>query len=185
MIKTYSEEVKKVDTLACSGHRCKSVSSHLHIVESKVLEKVKEKIENYTYFLDNYAEEYTKKITTAKKERENIDKRIAMIEKQLKNAKIAFEQEADTLQEYIERKKELNAELDQLLEKKATSVEAVEEERTITIKKAVPKLEKVFKDYHTLEPSEKNDLLKTILESVMYHKEVKLSEPTLDICWII
>lgn len=181
---TEFEEVKKVDTLACSGHRCKCVSSHLYVVENKVLEMVKERIENYTYFLDNYAEEYTKKITTAKRVRQDVDKKIAMIEKQLKNAKIAFEQEAYTLQEYIERKKELNADLDKLLEEKSTSIEADEEEKTITIKKAVPKLKKFFESYHSLDPSEKNDLLKTILKSIMYNKEIKLAEPTLDICWL-
>jgi DNA repair exonuclease SbcCD ATPase subunit len=183
---TVFEDVKKPDTLACSGHRCKNVSANLVTVENKVLEKVMQKIENYKDFLDNYAEEYTKRIDTAKNKRENIDKQIAMIEKQLKNAKIAFEQEAYTLQEFIDRKKELNSDLEKLQEQKQQDEAVTEEEKTITIKKAVPKLEKVFASYPDFSPSEKNDLLKTVIESIMYLKEEqKTDNISIDICWLI
>lgn len=183
---TVFEDVKKPDTLSCSGHRCKNVSANLVAVENKVLEKVMEKIENYKDFLDNYAEEYTKRIDTVKMAQENIDKQIAMIEKQLKNAKIAFEQEAYTLQEFIDRKKELNSDLEKLKEQKQQDEAISEEEKTITIKKAVPKLEKVFASYPDLSPSEKNDLLKTVIESIMYLKEEqKTDNILLDICWLI
>lgn len=183
---TVFEEVEKAETLSCSGHRCENVSSNLHIVESKLLDKIKSKIENYNYFLDNYAEEITKKVSNAKRNAESIDKKIAMVEKQLKNAKIAYEQEVDTLQEYIERKKELNAELEALKIEKSKSAEVVEEEKTITIKKAVPKLEKVFESYPALSPQEKNELLKTIIESVLYLKETRsTNDISLDICWLI
>jgi hypothetical protein len=151
-----------------------------------VLEKVMQKIENYKDFLDNYAEEYTKRIDNTKIKQKNIDKQIAMIEKQLKNAKIAFEQEAYTLQEFIDRKKELNSDLEKLQEQKSQDAEAIEEEKTITIKKAVPKLENVLASYYELSPAERNDLLKTIIESIMYLKEEqKTDNISLDICWLI
>lgn len=183
---TVFEDVKKPDTLSCSGHRCTNVSANLVTVENKVLEKVMEKIENYKDFLDNYAEEYTKRIDNARTAQANIDKQIAMIEKQLKNAKIAFEQEAYTLQEFIDRKKELNGDLEKLQEQKSQDTDAIQEEKTITIKKAVPKLEKVFASYPDLSPSEKNDLLKTVIESIMYLKEEqKTDNISVDICWLI
>lgn len=183
---TVFEDVKKPETLSCSGHRCENVSSNLHIVELKLLEYVKERFNNYNNFLDNYAEEITKKVTTAKKTSESIDKKIAMLERQLKNAKIAYEQEVDTLQEYIERKKELNSEIDKLLEEKANTTVEIEKEKTITIRNAVPKLEKVIGDYHELSASEKNALLKNIIESVEYVKEEKNSDNiVLDVCWLI
>lgn len=183
---TVFEDKEKPATLYCSGHKCKTVSSYLHIVENKLLCMVKDKIENYNSFLDNYEEEITKEIRSSKDRVENIDKKIALIEKQLKNAKIAFEQEAYTLQEFIDRKKELNVELEALKKEKSESKDVTEEEKTITIKKAVPKLEKVFEDYYTLSPSEKNDLLKTIIESVLYVKEERSTDNIiLDVCWII
>lgn len=186
---TVFEDVPKPDTLSCPSQNCGNVSTYLHIVESMIVSRVKERLDGYTYFLDNYAEEIVKKSNAAKKKAENIDKKIAMLERQLKNAKIAFEQEVDTLQEYIERKKELNGELDALLKERANSAELVEEEKTVVIRKAVPILEKVFNDYPLLSPSEKNDLLKTVMEEVTYIKEKKNStdadDISLDICWLI
>ncbi len=186
---TVFEDFAKPETLSCSGQNCDNVSTYLYIVEEKILSRIKERIKNYTYFLDNYAEEIIKKSNTAKKKAENLDKKIAMVERQLKNAKIAYEQEVDTLQEYIERKKELNGELDGLLKEKATSTEIVEEEKTVVIKKAVPILQNVFKDYPLLNAAEKNELLKTVIEEATYIKEKKnstdINDISLDICWLI
>lgn len=183
---TVFEDVKKPETISCSGHRCENVSSNLHIVENMLIERIKDRVKNYRNFLDNYAEEIVKKAHTAKKASENIDKKIAMLEKQLKNIKLAYEQGADSLQEYIERKKELNAELDKLLEEKANTTVEIEKEQTITIKKSVPKLEQVINDYPELTASEKNALLKNIIEDVSYMKKEKNTDNiTLDICWLI
>lgn len=186
---TVFEDFKKPETLFCTGQNCDNVSSYLYVVEDMIISRVKERLNGYNYFLDNYAEEIIKKSNTAKKKAENIDKKIAMIERQLKNAKIAYEQEVDTLQEYIERKKELNGELDALLKEKANSAEIVEEEKTIVIKKAVPILERVLNDYPQFSPSEKNDLLKTVIEEATYIKEKKnstdINDISLDICWLI
>ena len=143
-------------------------------------------MKDYRDFLGNYAEEITRKVKTAKKASESIDKKIAMVEKQLKNAKVAYEQEAYTLQEYIERKKELNADLDKLHEEKANTTDEIEKEKTVTIKKSVPKLERVLADYYELTAAERNALLKTIIESIEYIKEEKNSEKiALDVCWLI
>lgn len=183
---TVFEDVKKPDTLSCSGHRCENVSANLHVVEEQLLCRIRERVTDYKHFLGNYAEEITKQVNTAKKASEGIDKKIAMIERQLKNAKIAYEQEVDTLQEYIERKKELNAELDKLLEEKANTVDEIEKEKTVTIKKAVPKLEQVLADYYELTAAERNALLKTIIESIEYIKREKnTDEIDLDVCWLI
>jgi len=183
---TVFEDVKKPDTLACSGHRCKNVSANLVTVENKVLEKVMEKITDYRDFLDNYAEEYTKKIVTTKTKRENIDKQIEALKTQIKRAKVAYEQGADSLEEYIDRKKELNTEIDALVKEKEKDNSISEEEKTVTIKKAVPKLEAFFSSYPDLSANEKNDALKTIIESIMYLKEEKNTDNiSVDICWLI
>lgn len=183
---TVFEDIEKPNTIVCSGHRCSNVSSYLHIVEHNVLERIKNKLDGFNDYLDNYEEEYTKKIEFAKKSRLNIDKKIAMVKTQLANIKLAFEKGADTLDEYIERKKELNAEIDALLDEKSKSVEAVEEEKVITIKKAVPKLQRVFDSYYDLLPSEQNDLLKNVISEVTYIKEQRNSTNIdLDICWLI
>ena len=115
-------------------------------------------------FIKIFENKGKKRIDTAKNKRENIDKQIEMLKTQLKRAKVAYEQGADTLQEYIDRKKELNTEIDTLTAQKEQDEAITEEEKTITIKKAVPKLEKVFASYPDFSPSEKNDLLRTDLD---------------------
>ena len=106
---------------------------------------------------------------------------------QLKNAKIAFEQGADTLQEYIDRKKELNAEMQELIDKKAEISAVKEEEQTLVIKKAVPILKNVLDSYWELTPAERNELLKNIIESIMYLKTEKANNDSiaLDVCWLV
>ena len=190
----YVEEVKK-ETFICSGHRCGNVSSKLEIVEDKILEEVKKKYNEYNFYINNYEEEYKKKIQSNKKNVTSILKKIEMKQTQLKNIKIAFEQGADTLEEYIERKKEINEEIELLIQEKNKINDVVEEEKIITIKKAIPILEHVFKNYYNLKPNERNELLKTIIESVMYLKEDNysncgknkevLQNIKLDICWLI
>jgi ribosome-binding protein aMBF1 (putative translation factor) len=180
-------EVTKEATIACSGHKCGNVSSNLSVVESKVLDLVKAKFDDYTFFLDNYEEEIIKKAASAKDTIAQIDKQIAMKERQLKNAKIAFEQGADSLQEYIDRKKELNEEMQELLDKKAEIDSAKEEEQTLVIKKAVPILRNVLDSYWELTPAERNELLKNIIESIMYMKTEKGNNDSisLDVCWLV
>jgi chromosome segregation ATPase len=184
---TEFEEVTKKPTLACTGHKCENVSSNFDVVEEKVLDAVRAKFDDYTFFLDNYEEEITKKIASAQDSILNIEKQIAMKEKQLRNAKIAYEQGADTLQEYIDRKKELNAEIQELTDKKTALASAEEQEQTLVIKKAVPILRNVFESYWEMTPSERNELLKTVIESIMYLKTEKANNDSivLDICWLV
>ena len=181
------EAVQKPATLTCNGHKCKNISANLDRVEDKLFDIVSAKLKDYRFFVDNYAEEITKKVETARKATANIDKQISLKEKQLKNAKIAYEQGADSLEEYIERKQELNAELKELIAKKENLSETQEEEKTVTIKKAVPILENVIADYYSLTPAEKNELLKTLISSIEYVRvdRAKGADITLDICWLI
>lgn len=184
---TEFKEFTKEPTITCTGHKCSNISSNLSVVEEKVLSLVKERFENYSYFLDNYEAEIIKKAESAKDIITSIEKQIAMKELQMKNAKIAFEQGADTLQEYIDRKKELNAEIQELLEKKEKHASEKEQEQTLVIKKAVPILKNVIDSYHELTAAERNELLKNIIESMMYLKTERANNEsiTLDVCWLV
>lgn len=186
-IVTEFEDVVKKESINCSGHKCSNVSTTFEVLEDMILDKIKQRYEDFNYYLDNYEEEYTKVIKTNKKNSASIDKKMALVQKQLKNAKIAYEQEVDTLQEYIERKKELNEELELLVKEKENIGKDDEEDKIITIKKAIPILKNVFADYDRLTVEEKNELLKTVIESVMYLKTERYNNDSikLDICWLI
>lgn len=181
---TEFKEVTRAPALVCSGHNCENTSARVHAVEEIVIEEVKKRFEDYTYFVDNYAVEITKKIASAKKTASSIDKDIALKEKQIRNAKIAYEKGIDSIEEYIDRKKELLSEIDALNEKKNKIVNADEEEKTITIKKSVPILKNVFESYNELSSGERNALLRTIIESIEYNR-MGGGEIKLDICWLV
>ena len=186
-IVTEYEDVIKKENILCSGHKCSNISCAFEVLEDMILDKVKQRYEYYNNYIDNYEEEYTKVIKANKKNAASIDKKIALVQKQLKNAKIAYEQEVDTLQEYIERKKELSEEVEVIIKEKDSIGKDDEKDKIITIKKAIPILKNVLNDYNNLTAEEKNELLKTIIESVMYLKTERNNNDSikLDICWII
>lgn len=123
-------------------------------------------------------------LSRAKEAIKNIEKSIEQKEKQMKNAKIAFEKGIDSIEEYIDRKTELVAELEELKEKKRKAEEANEENDTETIKKSVPILKNVFDSYYELSTGERNTILRTIIESIEYTR-IDGGEISLDICWLI
>lgn len=188
-------EQVKYETLLCSGHRCGNVSSNLFLVEDAILNAIKTKYEEYSFYLDNYEKEFTKRIGDNKSKAKNIDKEIATIEKQLKNVKIAYEKEAYTLDEFVTRKKELNDELNILLSKKSQLTEVQEEERLIRIKKAIPVLKNITDTYYSCDSERRNELLKSIIDIIYYVKEKNytncgdnkevLKNFKLEICWLI
>lgn len=184
---TEYEEVKKPAVLSCSTSFCENIGVNLDVVEDMIINEVKKRYENYNYFLDNYEEEYKKKISSNKKSVTKIEKDIQLKETQLKNSRIAFEQGADTLEEYIARKKELLNELEVLKEDLKIAMQEDEEEKIITIKKSLPILKQVFDKYYNLDPQDRNELLKSVINRVLYVKTKTEDNDSieLDIDWLI
>ena len=181
------EAIKKPDALSCSTSYCENIGSNLEVVEKMILDEVKKRYDDYNHFLINYEEEVKKKIASSKKSVSKIEKEIQLKNTQLKNSRIAFEQGVDTLEEYIARKKELLNELEALEEELKVAIHEDEEEKLIVIKKSLPVLKQVFEDYHLFEPQDKNELLKSVIQRVLYVKTQSENNESieLDIDWII
>jgi hypothetical protein len=181
------EEVPKPAALSCTTSFCENISCNLDVVEEMILNEVKKRYEDYNYFLDNYEEEYKKKISSNKKSVAKIEKDIQLKNTQLKNSRIAFEQGVDTLDEYVARKKELLNELEVLENELKVAAQQNEEDKIITIKKSLPILKAVFDRYYTLDPQDRNELLKSVINRVLYVKtETENNESIeLDIDWLI
>ena len=184
---TEYEEVPKPSVLSCSTSYCENIGVNLDVLEEMILNEVKKRYENYNYFLDNYEEEYKKKISSNKKSVAKIEKDIQLKNTQLKNSRIAFEQGVDTLDEYVARKKELLNELEVLENELIVAAQQNEEDKIITIKKSLPILKAVFDRYYTLDPQDRNELLKSVINRVLYVKtEIENNESIeLDIDWLI
>lgn len=103
----------------------------------------------------------------------NLKKELSTNEKQLLNAKVFLEQEVYSLEEYLERKETLSANITVLMgkiseieEEMTTAATAANEEKTL-----LPKMEYVIDSWDVLEPSELNKLLKLVLKKVTYKKD--------------
>lgn len=165
-------DVPKPDTLACIYHNCKCVSSHLHLVENMVLQVIANRLENYNNYLDNYEFEYIKELENNQKVIDKLDKEIASLNKELKTARRNYNKGDYDFSEYQELKDEINEELE-ILQNKRKALTTGKEEKIIVVKKSIPILARCLEKYHTLNPSNKNKLLKTILSEVYYTKHSK------------
>ena len=170
---------KKATTLVCHD-ACGMTSSKLYLVEDKVIDSLKDLLKEYHLYLDGYEEEYTKVVKANTKSLSTIEKEIAKKETQLKKAKEFVEQEIYTPQEFLERKKELTAELDKLTQEKDKIVNHKEEDKVIRVKKAIPSLENILNKYYSLSMEERNDSLKFIIDKIVYNKTKKNKNITSD-----
>lgn len=170
VIMTYEKPKIQKDTLICSLSHCKTVSTELDIVEKRLMEALELKLSDYIYFVDNYEEVIKKELKTNSHALERIEKEEVKLNKRLKNAKTFYELEDYTREEYLETKEEVSKALEKLKEEKAKILTSKDEEKLIRIKKAIPILEDCLKKYDTLTASQKNELLKTIINKVYYTK---------------
>ena len=154
----------------CRNPRCDNVSSYHHLVEERVLHSLKLKFDDYRYFLDNYEQVIVKEKKSNLKALERITADIEKLNRRLKNAKKFYELEDYTREEYLETKKEVEDELKILNAKKEELEKDEQEEKLIQYKKAIPILADCIKRYDELNITDKNDLLKSIIEKIVYTK---------------
>lgn len=168
-ITEYHEEVP-AESLVCSGLHCTNVSSRLDIVESQVIEALKDHLQNYHYFLDNYEEEITKLVVGNSVQIENLKEKIEKLKKAKKNALRNYNMEDMTREEYLEEKEEIEADIRKHEEKLAEFESSKEEDKMIKYKKAIPILEQCVEHYDDLVTSEKNEMLRNIIKEITYSK---------------
>ena len=167
-------------TLACINLRekCNCVSSPIEIVEAKILEKLKERIEECNSFIDGYEQDEVKIVKNNKRQINKINKEIEGIKKQITVACDMLEKGIYTDEMFLNRINDLNEQISQK-EKKIEELDAAEVEKEIVqYKRQVPVLENVIKIYHKLSNEEKNELLRSFINKVYYYKEIKSSQTT-------
>ena len=155
--------------LDCKNKHCNNKGAYFHFVEKKLIEELEEELKNFNYFLENTADE-TRKIKEEKNRekafiKSNIDKKNDMIRRCCE----MLEEGIYTKDRYLERVQAIEKDLKALNIKyeELNTIEIDEEDR---VKKAIPILEKVLKEYWNLNNIDKNTLLKTIIDKVEYTK---------------
>jgi len=167
------------DTLMCAVPECKNVSSHLSLVEDKLLEALEAWISGHKLKLglddkEKNAKKAKTQIEVKRKSLDKIEAEIVTLKKQQSKTHDFLEQGIYDTDTFLDRTKEIGehikvAESEQEAIKSDIQLEELREESRISI---VPRGERLLDVYHELNsPAAKNDLLKDVLEKVVYIKE--------------
>ena len=158
------------DHLVCSTVRCKTVSSYLHKVEKGILEGLNQTLIEYKDYVDNYEEEYIKEKRNFNKDIKRIDKEINKLNEQFSRCCDFLEAGAYTLELFQERTGIIKEKISILNANKKVIEKELQNDKVVKIKKMIPKLENVLKNYHKLSIEGKNELLKSVIDKVIYTK---------------
>lgn len=168
---------KTTDTFRCVNISCDMVSSFFSIVEHKLINELKSELKDFNYFLDNYGEEIEKENKAKELEIKTLTKELNKKVKMLDRACEMLELGIYTKEKYLERSLILERDKSSL-ESQINALKSANNDKAIKIKKAVPIIENCLNKYWTLNPEQKNELLKSFIDRVEYTKTRRLNRWT-------
>lgn len=167
---------KNPDTLMCDGPTCTNVSSHLHLVEERLinslevwLKKHKLKYKRQENKKDNLENEVINKAI------QDLDTELETLNNQLNNMYDLLEQGVYSTEIFMKRSKLISTKIDSLKKDKDKLLKKInsKEDKELHEEALAPKIENIIKVYWTLDnPADKNKLLKEVLEKAVYYKTV-------------
>lgn len=164
------------DILMCNFLSCKNVSSKLESVERKVLQSLEDWIKIYKVEEkenDNRTDSTTE-LETYSKAIAKVDEELKVLNTQLNNAYDLLERGTYTPEIFAQRTQSITSRIDENSFKKNTLTDEKEKLSNSIIKRQqlIPQVEYVLSVYDTLQSAqEKNTLLKTVIDKVVYIKE--------------
>lgn len=161
------------DGLMCPLPHCKNCSSHLFLVEDAILKSLHAYLEEFKKIIKDYKEDNNTTIFNSNN-KILIEKEIEKTNQQLNKAYDLLEQEIYDNDTFLQRSNQLKQKLAQLNEElKKYSLES-KNNRIKKIKDIIPNLEDVIQKYSAdLDASDRNELLKTVVNKVIYLKTSK------------
>ena len=167
----------QLETLMCPLASCGNVSSQLQLVEARILLTLRGWLEEYKILYGVSGKKTDTSIQLGIKEKalKKLDDEIKNIETQISNLHDLLEQGIYSTDVFLERSRLLSERLKTAQQDKLTlaaeiKLEQTREEVRSTI---IPKVEQTLAVYSiTASPKERNDLLKEVLEKVVYTKTV-------------
>ncbi|GFN37176.1 serine recombinase [Tepidimicrobium xylanilyticum] len=162
-------------SLMCVGPTCPNISSPLYLVEEKLLQVLEHWLEEYKLQINKLdGQENNLEISIIEKSIESINNELETLNKQLNNLHDLLEQGIYNVDIFLERSKILNDKINvakenkRELENKLNHITTMEESK----KTIIPRIEKVLETYNRVKtPKEKNDLLKEVVDKVIYVKK--------------
>lgn len=164
-------------TLMCPVTSCDNISSRLDIVEEHIIMALEKWLHDYKLNWGVNAEKKPKntQIGVKSKALKKIDDELKNLEKQIESLHDLLEQGVYSTDKFLERSKLLSEKIKHTQQDRAAlALELnIEENREEARKNIIPKVEKVLEVYAKTEDVKlKNDLLKDVLEKVVYRKSV-------------
>lgn len=164
------------DTLMCPTVGCKNVSSKLRLVEAKILSSLQEWVDKYHLEWDGAERTATAELDYLKKAQENAEKEAATLQTQLTKAYDLLEQGVYDTNTFLERSRTLSERIKSANEKIEGLKAEIDKQhkREKNRKGIIPKIEHLLAVYSLMDnPKDKNDMLKEVVEKVMYYKHDK------------
>lgn len=171
--KSYVET--KSDYLVCHARACQNVSAPFYLVEEKVLSSLGQMLTRFKLEQQQAEPAERLKIEDITAALARIENDIKTYNKQLTSAQELLEKDVYTIEDYVKRSTTLKEKIAEAEEDKEKMF--VELEKTKNAKeqraKLIPKIEHVLSTYsHLTNASEKNKMLKEVIEKVLYCKSV-------------
>lgn len=168
------------DQLMCPTPKCENISSYLDRVENSILEGLNQTLIDYKAYADNYEEEYIKEKRNADNDLKRIDKEINKLNEQFSKCCDFLEIGTYSLELFNERTAIIKEKLSILNANKKVIEKELKNDKVVKIKKMIPRLENVMKNYNKLSVEGKNELLKSVIEKVVYTKTEKCKKGSED-----
>lgn len=165
--------------LKCLTFECPTISSRLNQVEEQLIFELQQELNNYNYFLENYSDEIEKKRSIIESEKKIINTEISKKETMIDKCCELLEEGIYTKEKYLNRVNILEEEL-KALKLNLEAINSTSFEETDRYEKAIPILKNVLIKYNELNPKEKNDILKSIIDKVEYTKSKRNTRHNID-----
>ena len=166
--------------LKCPTLNCSTRSTKLETVEAQLLKELSEELRDFKYYLDNQASEDLRQAESRKAEINIIEQAIKKKDKALDTCCELLEDGVYTREQYFKRVNILNEERD-ALQANLEALRAISDDKSESIRSAVPILEKCIEKYYELDPKDKNLILKSLIDRIDYNKRISKGDFTLKI----
>ncbi len=165
--------------MRCLTYQCPTVMCRLDVLEKQIIDELTAELKGFNYFLENYGEEIEKQRALKKDELLVLHAELEKKDKMLDRACEMLELGVYSLEKYKARTQKVEEEKQAILAQIA-SLENLQNDEYLSAKNAVPILEQCVDSYWSLDPTGKNDLLKSFISKIEYSKSVKWYENSAD-----
>lgn len=161
-----------VPYLRCVSLKCETKSTKLSQVEDQIIKELSEELSNFKYYIDNQAEEDNLKSQRINKEIKVIEQAIKKKDKALNTCCELLEDGVYTREQYFKRVNLLNEERN-ALQANLEALRDISDDNSESIRSAVPILTRCIEKYPELDIQDKNKILKSIIDKIVYSKTSK------------